>query len=211
MKKIVIVGSGGFAKEVAFLIEDINKTKNEWNLLGYIDENIGKSNGKYKVFNNDDWLETTEEKLYVVFGVGDPILTKKLVDKFKSNIYLTYPNLIHPNVFGDWDKIILGKGNIICAGNIFTTDIKIGSFNVFNLCCTVGHDVTIDSYNIINPSVNISGGVVLSNLILLGTGTQILQYKKIIDNVIVGAGSVVTKDVVESGVYVGSPAKMIKS
>jgi sugar O-acyltransferase (sialic acid O-acetyltransferase NeuD family) len=210
MKKIVIVGSGGFAKEVAFLIEDINKKKNEWNLLGYIDENIGESNGKYKVFNNDDWLETIEEKLYVVFGVGDPILTKKLADKFKSNIYLTYPNLIHPNVFGDWDKIILGKGNIICAGNIFTTDIKIGSFNVFNLCCTVGHDVTIESYNIINPSVNISGGVVLSNLILLGTGTQILQYKKIIDNVIVGAGSVVTKDVLESGVYVGSPVKMIK-
>ena len=56
MKKIVIIGSGGFAKEVAFLIEDINKQKQEWNFLGYIDQSaeIGSYNGKYKVYKHDD-------------------------------------------------------------------------------------------------------------------------------------------------------------
>lgn len=210
MKKIVIVGSGGFAKEVAFLIDEINKEENEWDFLGFIDENIGEFNGKYKVFNNDDWLKNTENKIYVVFGIGDPALLKKLATNFNRNKNLTFPNLIHPNVVGDWSQISFGEGNIICAGNNFTTDIKIGSFNVFNLDCTVGHDVLIDSFNVINPSVNISGGVSLGKEILIGTGVQILQYKNITDCVIIGAGAVVTKDIVESGVYVGSPAKRIK-
>jgi len=210
MKKIVIVGSGGFAKEVAFLIDDINKTRMEWEILGYIDEEIGESNGKYKVFNNDDWLESTDTEIYVVFGLGDPVLVKKLVLRFMNNKNLKYPTLIHPNVVGDWERIKTGKGNIICAGNIFTTDISMGSFNIFNLDCTIGHDVIIGNYNIINPSVNISGGANLANEILLGTGSQILQYKIISDKIILGAGAVVTKDLTESGIYVGSPAKKIR-
>lgn len=159
MKKIVIVGSGGFAKEVAFLIDEINKLKKEWNLLGFIDTKVGTFNGKYKVYNNDDWLENTKSEIFVVFGLGDPSLIKKLVAKFKLNKNINFPTIIHPNVIGDWDHITIGEGNIICAGSIFTTDIKIGSFNVFNLDCTVGHDAVIDSFNVINPSVNISGGL----------------------------------------------------
>jgi sugar O-acyltransferase (sialic acid O-acetyltransferase NeuD family) len=210
MKNIVIIGSGGFAKEVAFLIEDINHKGNEWNLLGFIDEKVGEFNGKYKVYQNDDWLFSIKEEIFVVFGIGDPALVNKLVSKFKKNDNIKFPTIIHPNVVGDWEQIIIGEGNIICAGNIFTTDIQIGSFNIFNLDSTIGHDTVIGNYNVINPSVNISGGVVLEDKILVGTGVQILQYKKIISNTIIGAGALVTKDIIESGVYVGSPIKKIK-
>ena len=210
MKKIVIVGSGGFAKEVAFLIDVINKKKKEWDFLGFIDEKVGECNGKYKVFNNDEWLENTKIETNVVFGLGDPSLIKKLVTKFSKNKNLKYPSLIDPSAIGDWERIKIGEGNIICGGNIFTTDITIGSFNIFNLDCTIGHDVVIDSFNLILPSVNISGGVTLSKEILLGTGSQILENKSITNKVIVGAGTVVVKDITESGVYVGSPAKRLK-
>ena len=210
MKKIVIVGSGGFAKEVAFLIEEINNKSNNWNFLGYIDENIGTYNGKYKIFESDKWLEKVNEEINVVFGIGNPGLVRSLSTKFAQNDKLKFPTLIHPNVIGDWERISMGNGNIICAGNIFTTDIKIGTFNIINLDCTIGHDTIIGDYNVINPSVNLSGGVILSNEILIGTGAQILQYKKITDNTIIGAGAVVTKNIIESGVYVGSPATKIK-
>jgi len=210
MKNIVIVGSGGFAKEVAFLIEDINRKEKEWIFLGFIDEKVGENNGKYKILNDDKWLENIDENIHVVFGIGNPELVRKLVNKFKDNPKIEFPNLIHPNVIGDWERISIREGNIICAGNILTTDIKIGSFNIFNLDCTVGHDTIIDNFNVINPSVNVSGGVRLKEEILLGTGAQILQYKSVTDKVIVGAGAVVTKDITQSGVYVGSPAKKIK-
>ena len=213
MNNIVIVGTGGFAKEVAFLVEEINKMEHVWNILGYISndkKNIGSTHGKYKIYNTDDWLLTTNEKLNVVLGLGDPKLIDKLSKKFKVNSNLIFPNLIHPNVIGDWDKIRFGKGNIVCAGNIFTTDIIVDSFNVFNLSCTIGHDTKIGNCNVFNPNINISGGVRIENDILIGTGVQILQYLKICKDSTIGAGAVVTKNIEEPGVYVGTPARKIK-
>lgn len=209
MKNIVIVGSGGCAKEVAFLIEDINKIQNEWNFLGYINEKNKISNGKYQIFQNDEWLLNCKEEIYCVFGVGNPSLIKKLYEKFSQNQNIHFPNLIHPTVIGDWERIKIGKGNIICAGNIFTTDIEIGSFNIFNLSCTIAHDSIIGSFNVINSTVNISGGVKLNNEILIGTGAQILQYLEIVDKSIIGAGAVLTKSITEQGIYVGCPAKKL--
>ena len=57
MKDVVIIGAGGFAREVAWLIEEINKKNEQWNILGFIDdntENIGKSLNGYKIIGNTD-------------------------------------------------------------------------------------------------------------------------------------------------------------
>ena len=151
-----------------------------------------------------------DKPVSAAIGVGDPKIICKLAEKFSKNENISLPNLIHPNVIGDWENIELGIGNIICAGNIFTTDIKIGSFNVFNLSCTIGHDCIIGNCNVFNPIVNISGGINLGNSVLVGTGAQILQYLKITDNVIIGSGAVVTKDLEEEGAYVGIPCRKVR-
>jgi|TARA_B110000240_G_C13480647_1_gene445125 sugar O-acyltransferase (sialic acid O-acetyltransferase NeuD family) len=210
MKDIVIIGSGGFAKEVVFLIEECNKTEKEWNILGFIDEEKDLIIGKHKVYETDEWLLNLNKEIYVVFGIGNPTLIKEIHLKLEINSNLIFPNIIHPNVVGDWEGIELGKGNLFCASNTLTTGIKIGDFNIFNLDCTIGHDSIFGSYNVINPSANISGGVEIADNVLIGTNVTILQYKKIFSNVIVGASSLVTKDIVEEGVYVGSPVVKIK-
>ncbi len=209
MKKIVIIGSSGFAKEVAFLIEEINKVNQEWQLLGFIDSEPQNLHGSYQVINDDAGLATTNSPLHVAIGIGDPVLINKLYNRFKTNKHLIFPNLIHPSVIGDWDNIKIGEGNILTAGVTMTTDISIGNCNIFNLNCTVGHDCTIGNYNVFNPTVNLSGGLIIENSILIGTGAQVLQYKKICSNTILGAGAVLTKDILESGVFVGSPAKRL--
>lgn len=207
MKDIVIIGSGGFAKEVAFLIEEINKEKKVWNLLGFIDNEIGEENGKYSVFQKDEWLLNLKNKTSVVFGIGSPKVIESIFKKIKINKHLNFPNLIHPNVVADWGRIQMGEGNLFCASTTLTTDIKIGSFNLFNLDCTIGHDSIFGSFNVLNPSANISGGVEIGDSVLIGTNVTILQYKNICSNVTIGASSLVTKDILDSGVYVGSPAK----
>jgi len=210
MEDIVIVGAGGFAKEVAFLIDDINKKHRKWNILGFVDIKKTMKNGKYSVVYNDNDLLNIDKEINVIFGIGDSNLILKLSESYKANKNIKFPNLIHPNVIGDFERISIGEGNIICASNIFTTDIDIGSFNIFNLNNTIGHDAIIGNFNVINPTCNISGGVNLGDKILLGTGSQVLQYVSITSNTIVGAGAVVTKNITENGVYVGSPAKKIK-
>ena len=91
-----------------------------------------------------------------------------------------------------------------------TVNIKIGNHAIVNLDCTIGHDTEIEDFVTIYPSVNVSGNCRIGQCTELGTGMQIIQGKRIGENCIVGAGSVVIKDLLESGTYVGCPAKKIK-
>ncbi|MEG1887748.1 MAG: transferase, partial [Oscillospiraceae bacterium] len=62
----------------------------------------------------------------------------------------------------------------------------------------------------IYPSVNISGNVHIGSVSEIGTGSNVIQHMKIGENTIVGAGSVVVKDIPANCTAVGAPAKAIK-
>lgn len=212
-KDIIIIGAGGHAKEIAYLIEDINMEKKTWNLLGYIDRdksNIGKLNGKYEIVGDDTFFKGFNSELNLVVAIGslDRVKTiyKNISIKYPK---IKFPNLIHPSSLKYIRDVSIGIGNIICAGNIFTTDIQIGSYNCINRGCNISHDVIIGDYCVINPGVNISGGVIIKSSCLIGTGSTILQYLVIGENSIVGAGAVVTKDVKSGNTVVGIPAEPI--
>lgn len=213
-KEIFIIGSGGFAKEVGFLLEQINRSNNNaWKICGYVDtkEKRGLGNGKYSVVLNDYELSQIDRPVDVVVGIGNGRLTKKIIDSIRANNNISFPNIIHPNFEGDNKNIKIGMGNVITSNNIFTTDIEIGSFNIFNLSCTLGHDTIIGNYNVFNPTVNISGGINIGDQNLVGTGSQLLQYLNIKNEITIGAGAVVSKSLEEPGIYVGIPARKMKN
>ncbi|MBP1924268.1 sugar O-acyltransferase (sialic acid O-acetyltransferase NeuD family) [Sedimentibacter acidaminivorans] len=209
MKDIVIIGAGGFGREVAWLIEDVNKVNKEWNVVGFVDDNQSiqgnKVNG-YKVVGDINWLK--EQELYVVNAIGDPIIKKNIIEKLDGSKN-QYPLLIHPSVIYS-ESVNFGEGSIICAGNIITVNIEIGKHVIVNLDCTIGHDANIGDYSTVLPSVNISGFVKTEECVSVGTGSAIIQGVNIGRNTVVGAGAVVVKDLPANCTAVGSPAKPIK-
>ncbi|OBW58440.1 transferase [Solibacillus silvestris] len=209
MKDIVIIGAGGFGRELAWLIEDINKQSSEWNIVGFVDDSEEIQNkviNGYKVVGNIEWLQN--QQLNVVCAIGDPILKKKIVEKLQDSKN-TYPVLIHPSVIYS-RQVTFGEGSIICAANIITTNIKIGKHVIVNLDCTIGHDAKLGDYTTVLPSVNISGFVEAGQCVSIGTGSAVIQGVKIGENSIIGAGAVVVKDIPENCTAVGAPAKPIK-
>jgi sugar O-acyltransferase (sialic acid O-acetyltransferase NeuD family) len=213
-KDIVIIGSGGHAKEVALLIEDISADNKTWNILGYIEKDksdIGRVNGRYEVIDDESFFNKCTGKINAAIAIGSPLVVKavqtRLAEKYSD--ILLFPNLIHPSVMNNLRDVQLGQGNLICAGNIFTTDIVIGSFNCINRSCNISHDTIIKDYCVINPGVNISGGVAIESTCLIGTGATILQYLTIGENATVGAGAVVTNNVEKGKTVIGIPAKPI--
>ena len=203
-KKICIIGSSGFAKEVLWLLKDCN-------LYDMVDcfmepEELWKEQEIFgKPVKKQSEFDST--KHCAVIGIGDSNLRKKIV-KEQLPADTEYPNIIHPSVhISEW--VDIGRGAIICAGNIITCDIKIGDFATINLDCTIGHDCIIGDYLTLNPSVNISGICNIGNNVIIGTGAGVKQGIQNCDDVMIGMGAVVVKNILEQGTYVGNPAKKI--
>lgn len=212
MKDIAIFGVGGFGREVLTLIEDINKTKPTYKIVGFFDDGHEKGemvNG-YPVLGKTQELNQWPTELSVAISIGNPEVKKRVIDKI-SNPNVNYPTLIHPNVIiGDSDYVKIGKGCIICAGNIITTNIEIGNFVILNLGCTVGHDTIIKDFAAFMPSCNISGEVLIEEGVYCGTGVKIINQTSIGEYATIGAGAVVTKPIPGHCTAVGVPAKVLK-
>lgn len=210
--KLAIVGAGGFGREVQGLVEQINRVNHQWDLLGFYDDGVpaGTLINGLPVLGKVSDLNGVEHTLYLVLAVGNPQTKKKIVTQLTST-HIEYATLIHPNVImGDarWNKI--GKGCIICAGNIITVQVQLGNHVILNLSCTVGHDTIIKDYSSFMPTVNISGEVVVGEGVFVGTGTKIINRVEIGNNTTIGAGAVVTKNIPADCTAVGIPAKPIK-
>lgn len=199
--KNYIIGSGGFSKEVYFVLK-----RNNISIDGFVDiftKKINIDNKIYTTILETDILKTNPDDINLYIGIGSPVILNK--------IQLNYSKFNFPNLIDKDAKILgninLGKGNIICCNSIFTTDICVGSFNIFNIGCTVGHDVKISNCNVFNPTCCVSGNVQIGDNNLLGVNCTILENIKITSNNIIGASALVNKDITDCGIYIGIPAK----
>ena len=214
MKKIVIIGAGGFAREVKFLINEINNKKQEYTFLGYLVSDLnqlGDKDSRGEVLGDFSWLKNQKEKYYIAIGIGNP-KTRFEIGNFLSKTFnnIEFPSIIHPNVIFDRASCLIEEGVIICASTILTVNVKLKKFCMLNLACTIGHEAEIGSGSVLNPTVNISGGVKIGDAVMIGTGVQILQYISVGNNAIVGAGACVTKNLSKNVIATGIPAREIK-
>jgi len=209
-KKHCIIGTGGFAKEVLVYLLDKLKTEGisvEGNIVfmeptGF--KTLDMING-YPVFNI---VEMIIEDYTFIVAIGNPETRKKVINQLPPN--LSYFSIIHPSVRLN-NGIRIGKGSIIAPGCFLTCDIEIGDHSQLNLNTTIGHDCNCGMYFTTAPAVNISGNCIFGNQVYLGTNACIRQGTRICDNVTVGMGSVVLKDIIEAGTYAGNPCKRIES
>src|SRR5690625_2082352 len=206
-KNIVIYGSGGLGRGLIDLINSINSSSEvKWNLLGFIDENEVNGINGYRSLGDINYLLNYSDNLNVVLAFGNPSVKKKVYKALKENVHLHFPNLIHPRVeISPYNK--LGKGNIISNGVSLSNNIYINDFNLIHYNCSIGHDVLIGNYNSIFPLAAISGYSSLANGIEVGTTAAIIPDKKIGDNAVIGAGSVVLEDVDKGRTVVGVPGR----
>lgn len=215
MKDIALFGAGGLSKEVASLINRINRIEGDkWRIIGFFDDNpglMGKDISHYgKVLGGVLELNKWEYPLDVVISIGNPNTIRKVKSRI-TNPNIKFPNVIDPN-FGMADSMCfkIGEGNIIQGGCWASNDVKIGSYNILNGDIVLGHDVVVGDYNVLMPDLRLSGEVVIGDCNLIGVGSIILQQIKIGDNVTLGAGAVLMTKPKDGCTYLGNPAKMFK-
>ena len=216
-KSLVIIGAGGFAQEVRWLLSEITTIeRTDWVFRGYVvsdTSSIGPHDARDELLGDFAWLERNRAIVDgLALGIGSPKPRFQFGHALARDLpEADWPVLAHPSVEMDWQTSSIGEGAIICAGVVGTVDVSIESFAMVNLSCTLGHGCRIGSGSALNPSVNISGGVDVGQRVLIGTGAQILQYTSIGDGAIVGAGAVVIEDVAPESKVVGVPARELHS
>jgi sugar O-acyltransferase (sialic acid O-acetyltransferase NeuD family) len=144
----------------------------------------------------------------VALAIGSSEERKNIYTSLKGDYH--FPSLIHPSaLLMSPDTIRIGKGAIICAGSILTTNISLGDFIIINLHSSVGHDCILGDFVSLMPGARLSGGVILEDGVYVGTNASILPGLRIGAGATIGAGAVVTKDVAPNSTVVGVPAKAI--
>ncbi|MEJ2510588.1 MAG: acetyltransferase [Anaerolineales bacterium] len=213
IEKVVIIGTGGFGREVLDVLEAVNQVETRYEILGFITEpgfqNPGELINDKPVLGYYDWLEQNKDQVKAICGVGAPATRLRLIRQAEQ-MGVQFFSVIHPRaILTRWVK--LGTGSIITAGCILTNNITIGEHVHLNLDCTVGHDVVIEDCVTVSPGVHISGNVRLKEGSFIGTGANLIEGKTVGRWAVVGAGSVVVKDVPANSTAVGIPAAVIKT
>lgn len=208
MKDIAIYGMGGLGREVACLINSINKDTPQWNFIGFFDD--GKKIGEVceygKCLGGIKELNSWNTPLNVVISIGKPASIKYIVDTI-TNKNIDYPNIISNDVcWFDRDSITLGKGNIITMDCQLSCNIRIGDFNVFNCRVNIGHDTQIGNFNSVMTDAKIAGSCIVGDLNYIGVNAVILQGLKVGCNTTVAAGSVIMRRTKDGYTYIGVPA-----
>jgi len=208
-KRLCIVGTGGFARETLVCLLDGQRKLNLKieELACFMEED------KYLTEKNIMGIEVIPQSVFspefydVVVAIGDPIKRKRVVETLPPET--TYAKIVHPSaIISKWVEI--GDDAIITSGVIITCNIKIGKHSQLNLHTTIGHDCIIGDYFTTAPGAKISGNCNFGDNVYLGTNSSVRQGISICDDVTIGMGGVVVKDIYESGVYVGNPLRKIR-
>jgi len=212
MKDIAIYGAGGYGREIACLINAINKVKKEWNLVGFFDDGlpIGYKNEYGKVLGGISELNNHPRQLSIVMAIANSTTLESVVKKI-INTQIDFPNIIAPNtrVF-DTKTMFIGFGNIIGFTSSISCNVHIGNFNRLNGDVSLGHDVIVGNFNLLNTSTRISGEVSIGDYNFFGVGSVVLQQRQIGNYTTIGVNSVIIKRTKDNATYIGNPAIQFK-
>lgn len=210
MERIVLVGSGQHARVVLYNMREQGK----YDVACFLDSDSSKTGTiyeGYEVAGTYEDLDKIEKKyhtkkFFIAFGAMK--YRKRVFDYFVTHGWEPV-NIFHPDAVISPDAKI-GKGVLIECGCLVTPNPIIGDNVVVNTGSQVNHDNIVEDNVYIASGVILSGGVTIRENTLLDDGVIVTLGRSVGRNCIIGAGAIVTKDIPDSVVAYGSPAKVVR-
>lgn len=200
-KKLIIIGAGGHGCVVA----DIALQCNTYEQIVFLDDRLQENLLGFpvlgKVIDFRKYLEGWE----FFVAIGDNRIRGGIFSELiKSGANIA--TLVHPKSYIG-SKVKIGKGTVVMAGAVVNPLVVIGDSCIINTCASIDHGCIIGDYTHISVGAHLAGNIKVGNYVFTGIGTTLKNGIAVCDDCIIGAGAVVVKDIKETGVYIGIPAK----
>ena len=209
VQRLLIVGAGGFGREVLNWAMDLEVTQPGWRIGGFLDANADALNGyetDVPILGDPAHFEPAATDCFVC-ALGNPD-TKRYAIARLLGLGARFVTLIHPTAtIGK--RVFIGDGCVVCPQAVVTADARLGRNVVLNLAATVGHDVEIGDWSTMSCHVDVTGKAIVGASVFAGSHACILPGVKVGDRAIIGAGSVVTRNVSAGTTVFGVPARTI--
>lgn len=208
MNKIIIVGAGGFGCELLQWIKDINDVRPQWEIAGFIDDNLHALDGKemdYPIIGTiKDWQPHDNEEFAMALGSPEQ---KKRVSETLRNRGAKFATIIHPTALVS-PFAHYGEGLVMFPFSKLSCNTTVGQL-VTILSTQIGHDNMIGDYTVVSGGCNILRNVKIGQEVFIAAGVCVAQDVVIGDRAYLGLGSVIVKDVEHDAKMFGNPARRL--
>ena len=206
MNDILIVGAGGFGREVYTYVEDCICAGMPWRIRGFVDDDphaLDPYDYPHGIVGGVDDCEIGEGDLFIA-AIGIPRAKRDIVGRLAGR-GAKFAALVHPTARVG-RNVSVGMGCILCPHVFTTCDIKIGDFVVINCKSGLGHDVEVGSWTTISSFCDITGRARLGEGVFMGSSSVAMPGSSIGDWAVVGANSGVVSRVRAASTVYGNPA-----
>lgn len=210
MRHLYIIGARGFGREVYNLFLKCEPSLGDITCIGFLDDKVDvldQYEGYPPIVSSVESYQPKPNDVFVC-ALGDVRYKKKYVEIIKSKGG-KFISLIHPDVEIGMNTAI-GEGCIVRTQASISCDITIGDFVTIMGYSVLGHDCKVNNWSHLGAHSFLGGYSEVGELATLHPGVRLLPHKKVGNNAIVGAGSVVLRNVKDGTTVFGIPAKKIE-
>lgn len=210
MKPLVILGSGGYAQEVLWVVDELNAIKPTWDFLGFVDPGSPQKKGMIlydrPILGGFDDTDALPENVHFACGIGRPASRLKECTEAEKRGWqpavLIYPNV----VLGK--HIEIGPGTVIGAGAIVAPYARIGRHCAINLQVKVGHNTSIGDFTVLSPGACVSGNAVLEEGVFIGPNATVYLGRRVGAGASLAANSFLLTNLEKGKSAIGIPASV---
>ncbi len=206
MYNIIIVGAGGFGREV-YQWSLAAFDKNEYKIKGFLARDASELDGfaiNAPIIGHEDDYEIQENDRFII-AIGNIAIKKRVVENLKKK-GAQFLTLIHPTAL-IFSNSKVGEGVVICPYVILTDSVEIDDFVMLNVYVYCGHDSKVGKYSILSPYSTLNGGAILDDEVFIATHSTITGSRNVGKGSIIGANSLVLHDVPEGSKVIGVSKK----
>jgi sugar O-acyltransferase (sialic acid O-acetyltransferase NeuD family) len=208
-KILAIIGAGDLGQQIAhYAINDQHYEKVVFfddfttsdQIMGH--KVVGKTSDVEAFYKKNEFNE-------LIIGIGYKHLAvrKALFQQFERNI--PFATIVHSTCWID-ETATIKPGCVVYPNCSIDAHATIGHNSILNINCSISHHSQVGAHCFLSPRVAIAGFVKMEEQVIIGINATIIDNININKNTQIGGGTVVINDIINSGLYVGNPAKFIR-